>query len=136
MREPRSVLTIGTFDVPHLGHAYLFRECERFGALTVGLNTDAFVESYKGHAPVFPWHARRDLIARMGYPVVPNHTAGRDLIDRMRPHVLVIGSDWARRDYYAQIDVDQDWLDEHRITMVYVPRVEGLSTTELKARLG
>lgn len=64
-----------------------------------------------------------------------NDSAGRELIDLIKPDVLAIGSDWARKDYYAQIDVDQDYMDENRISMLYIPRVGTLSSTELKSRV-
>ena len=133
-RVERTVLTIGTFDTPHLGHAYLFKECERYGTLTVGVNSDEFVESYKGQRPIYEYGERTMLISSLGYQVLKNCSAGRELIDEVAPDVLAIGSDWAKKDYYAQIDVDQDYLDERRITMVYIPRLGTLSSTELKAR--
>lgn len=131
----RTVLTIGTFDTPHLGHAYLFRECERYGNVTVGINSDEFVERYKGTTPLFKYQERAALISVLGYSVVKNASAGRECIEAVAPDVLVIGSDWARRDYYSQIDVDQDFMDLNGITMVYVPRVPNLSSTEIKERV-
>lgn len=131
----RTVLTIGTFDTPHLGHAYLFKECERYGErVVVGVNTDDFVLSYKRQMPLFSYGERASAIASLGYEVLPNKSAGRELIDQVQPDVLVIGGDWARKDYYQQIDVDQDYMDEHGITMIYVPRTY-LSSTLIKKRI-
>lgn len=131
----RTVLTIGTFDTPHLGHAYLFKECARYGYLSVGVNTDEFVYRYKGKYPLYNENERAQMIRDLGYTVWFNHTAGKDLIIKLAPDTLAIGSDWARKDYYAQIDVDQDFMDENRITMIYIPRVGTLSSTELKSRV-
>jgi glycerol-3-phosphate cytidylyltransferase len=131
----KRVLTIGTFDTPHLGHAYLFKECEAYGELTVGVNSDEFVEAYKGQAPLYEYEERARLIAALGYAVVKNTSAGRCLIDEVHPDVLAIGGDWAERDYYGQIEVDQQYLNERRIAMLYIPRVETLSSTELKSRV-
>jgi cytidyltransferase-like protein len=129
------VLTIGTFDVPHLGHAYLFQQAARLGDLTVGVNSDAFVEAYKGAPPVYSWAERRAAVASLGYVVEKNDGAGRDLIDRVSPDYLVIGSDWAPpRDYFAQVAIDQEFLDARRITMVYVPRVPGLASSGIRER--
>lgn len=131
----RTVLTIGTFDTPHMGHAYLFKECEKYGdVLIVGINTDKFVLEYKGAYPIYREFERLALIQALGYEAKANHSAGRELIDAVEPDVLAIGSDWARKDYYAQIDVDQDYMDRNRIAMVYIPRVGTLSSTELKNR--
>lgn len=131
----RTVLTIGTFDTPHLGHAYLFKECEQYGQLTVGVNSDEFVEAYKGRPPEYSYEERALLISALGYQVLKNTSAGRELIAQVAPNVLAIGSDWARRDYYAQIDVNQDFMDANNITMVYIPRIGTLSSTEIKQRV-
>lgn len=136
MLKRRRVLTIGTFDVPHIGHAAFLRKCEQFGdEVIVGVNTDRFVQEYRGKTPVFSYSERRDLITELGYRVEGNDSAGRDLIVSLLPDVLVIGSDWARKDYYSQINMTQDLMDAYEITMVYVPYTPGISSTDLKARL-
>lgn len=131
----RTVLTIGTFDTPHIGHAILFKECELYGnRVVVGINSDEFVESYKGRKPLYEYKERAALISRLGYGVLKNCSAGRELIVQVAPNVIAIGSDWARKDYYSQIDVDQDFLDEREIAMVYIPRAGSMSSTQLKER--
>jgi glycerol-3-phosphate cytidylyltransferase-like family protein len=59
----------------------------------------------------------------------------RPAIESVEPDLIVIGSDWARRDYYAQMGFDQDWLDARGIGLVYLPYTKGISTTELKRRM-
>lgn len=131
------ILTIGSFDVPHIGHSYLFKECERYAdEVIVGVNSDEFIAEYKGRKPAFNYEERAGLIAGLGYTVVKNMSAGRELIEQVEPDILAIGSDWARKDYYAQIDVDQDFMDERNIAMLYIPRWLDMSTTKIKERLG
>src|SRR5690606_14686739 len=79
------VLTIGTFAVPHIGHAAYLRACAAFGELTVGVNSDRFVAEYRGVAPPFDQHERLELIASLGYRVQINDGPGRDLIESERP---------------------------------------------------
>ena len=136
MSQPeRTVLTIGTFSPPHLGHAYLFKECERYGdRVVVGVNSDEFVEAYKSKKPEYSFKEREFLIRALGYETIKNTSSGRICIDQVNPDVLVIGSDWARKDYYAQIDVDQDYMDDNQIAMVYIPRIGSLSSTEIRMR--
>ena len=129
----RTALTIGTFDLTHAGHAHLFRECERLGRVVVGINSDEFVESYKGQRPLYEYAKREQLIRALGYETIMNTSAGRDCIEAVKPDYLVIGSDWARRNYYSQIDVDQDFMDENGISMVYVPRIGTISSSEIKS---
>lgn len=132
----RTLLTIGTFDVPHVGHASFLRKCEVFAdRVIVGVNTDEFVARYKGQPPLYRTTERLALIAELGYPVVRNQSAGRELIEQIEPDVLAIGSDWARKDYYAQIDVDQDFLDSRGIALVYIPYTAGISSSSIKDRV-
>lgn len=69
--------------------------------------------------------------------VVPNigGANSRLAIDLVKPDLIVIGSDWARRDYYAQMQFDQDWLDERGIGLAYIPYTQGISSTDIKRRL-
>ena len=39
------------------------------------------------------------------------------------------------KDYYAQMQFTQTWLDVQDIQLVYVPYTQGISTTELKSRI-
>lgn len=131
------VLTIGSFAIPHIGHAAFLRLCESFGALTVGVNSDRFIGAYKGIAPIFNQDERMALIRSLGYTAILNDGPGRDLVEQERPNVLTIGTDWARRDYLAQIDVTQDELDRWGTTLAYVPmRPAGISSTLIASRLG
>jgi len=130
------LLTIGTFDTPHIGHASFLKKCEQYASqVIVGINSDAFVLKYRGEAPLFNYAERMTLFRRMGYECYPNESAGRELIEKVMPDVVAIGSDWAKKDYYAQIDVTQDWLDAHNISMLYIPYAAGISSTEIKRRL-
>jgi len=129
-----TVLTLGTFDTPHLGHAIFLRRCSKLGPLRVGVNTDEFVEQYKGRPPLFTFDERTRLIEQLGYPTLPNPSAGRDTILRIKPDVLAVGADWAGRDYYGQIGVRQWELDQWGITLMYVAFQPIISTTWIVER--
>ncbi len=45
------------------------------------------------------------------------------------------GDDWAKKDYYTQMQFTQDWLDENDIVLVYLAYTRGISTTEIKKRI-
>jgi glycerol-3-phosphate cytidylyltransferase len=129
------VLTMGTFAVPHIGHAAFLQRCEAFGELVVGVNSDAFAERYRGERPLFSESERMVMIASLGYRVVLNDGPGRDLVEREWPDIIVVGTDWATRDYLGQIDCPQEFLDAHRITVAYVPmRPIGISSREIIRR--
>ena len=126
------VLTIGTFDGLHFGHLRLFQRAAEFGRLIVGVNSDQFVEEYKGAAPVVDEYERYSLVGAltMVYGVHINHDKGRTLVRKIRPEWLVVGSDWHERDYLDQIGMTQAELDEMGVKVVYLPRTPGVSSSE------
>lgn len=133
------VLTVGTFDTVHAGHIDLLERCAELGDVVVGLNPDEFVEKFKGKRPIYTYEERERVLSACEYvsAVVPNE-GGEDskpLILKVQPDYLVIGSDWARKDYYKQMQFTQDWLDEQGITLVYIPRMRNLSSTLIKERI-
>lgn len=133
----RAVLTIGTFDLLHHGHVDFLRDAAGLGdELTVGVNTDRFAATFKSR-PVMDEAERRYAVEQHGYRTRSNDGPGRVLIEQARPRVLAIGSDWAARDYLAQIDVTWTQLESLGITLAYVPRKHWrpVSTSEIRARV-
>lgn len=130
------MLTIGTFDIPHLGHAVFLQRAAAYGELTVGVNSDRFVEAYKGTPPVFRFRERAALIHKLGYRVAANDGAGDQLIRMTSPDVLVVGSDWLDRDYPTQIGMTSDELAGLGIDVVFVPYTSDISTSMIKERVG
>jgi glycerol-3-phosphate cytidylyltransferase len=133
------VYTGGTFDLLHSGHVRFLTECAKLGKVTVALNTDEFIEQYKGKSPIMNYQERKAVLKglRAVSQVIPNigGADSKQAIQLVRPDYLVIGSDWARKDYYAQMGFTQDWLDKQGIILCYVPYTAGISTTQIKARL-
>lgn len=118
--------------------AFLNR-CAEFGRVVVSLNTDEFIAAYKGRPPVMSYQERAAVLLGLSSvsDVVPNR-GGADstiAIEDVNPDLIVIGSDWARRNYYEQMGFDQDWLDARGIGLCYVPYTKGISTTDIKSRL-
>ena len=133
------VYTGGTFDLPHKGHYRLLKRAAEIGTVVVALNTDEFIEKYKGKPPILTYEERKEalLACRWVDEVVPN-VGGTDStisIEMVKPDYVLIGSDWARKDYYKQMGFTQDWLDARGIGLIYVPYTSGISTTELKKRI-
>jgi glycerol-3-phosphate cytidylyltransferase len=144
------VLTIGTFDLLHPGHLTLLRRCRALagdpkspnaGVVTVAVNTDQFVDDFKGQAPVMSYGERCQMLrALTDVDYVIGNTHGPDarptIAAHCQPGLLVIGSDWAGKDYYGQLGVTQEFLDEVGATVVYVHREMGdVSTTGIIRRV-
>lgn len=131
----KKVLTIGTFDCVHAGHINLLQKCKEYGEVIVGLNSDEFIERYKGKPPLFTYQERIELLENLGYTVEKNDDNGSTLIYQVNPDVLAIGSDWARKDYLSQVGMTYDELDAMNIHLLYIPYTRHISTTEIKRRV-
>lgn len=139
----RIVYTGGTFDLFHAGHVNFLRQCKIIagedGLVVVALNTDEFIKRFKGKAPVYTYVERELLLLGCRYVdnVIPNKgdEDSKPSIISVHPHFIVIGSDWACKDYYAQMQFTQQWLVSEGITLIYIPYTEGISSTELKQRI-
>jgi cytidyltransferase-like protein len=116
------------------------RQCKKIGdKVVVSLNTDEFIREYKGTVPLMNYEERKHLLLGCRYvdEVVPN-TGGADskpAILQVKPDFIVVGSDWASKDYYKQMQFTQEWLDEQGIVLCFVPYTIGISTSDLKERL-
>ena len=138
------VYTGGTFDLFHVGHLNLLKRCHEIagwtGQVIVSLNTDEFVYKYKGKNPVIPYQDRKAILESCKYVDLVMENYGQEdskqsillaqLID-----IIAIGSDWARKDYYKQMNFDQDWLDSQRISLIYIPYTSGISSTKIKEKI-
>ena len=137
------VYTGGTFDLFHSGHVAFLKRCKEIagaaGQVIVSLNTNSFIQEYKTKPPVCNDQERYNVISSCKYvdQVIWN-SGGADskpAILSAQPDVIAIGSDWALKDYYKQMDFEQSWLDKLNISLIYIPYTQGISSTEIKTRL-
>jgi glycerol-3-phosphate cytidylyltransferase len=132
--------TGGTFDLFHYGHVNFLKQCKKLAStVIVSLNTDEFIEQYKGSSPIIPFNERREMLLSCKYvdDVIEN-IGGSDSkvsIKSVSPDIIAIGDDWARKDYYSQMNFTQRWLDDNNITLIYIPYTSGISTTLIKEKL-
>jgi glycerol-3-phosphate cytidylyltransferase len=137
------IYTGGTFDLFHSGHANFLKICKEIsgnnGLVFVSLNTDSFIKSYKGISPTCSYEERKSVLLSCKYVdfVIPNigNEDSKIAILQVNPNIIIVGSDWAKKDYYKQMGFTQDWLDYNNIYMMYVPYTKTISTTEIKKRL-
>ncbi|MBZ8117247.1 adenylyltransferase/cytidyltransferase family protein [Roseovarius sp. LXJ103] len=125
-RKRATVLTYGTFDLFHSGHVRLLARLAKLGnRLIVGCSTDAF-NATKGKTCIMPFEARAEILAACRYvdEVFPEERwdQKRGDVQRFSADIFAMGSDWT-----GKFD---DLSDLCRV--VYLPRTENISTTEIK----
>lgn len=138
------IYTGGTFDILHIGHIDLFKWCRKVagkdGKVVVSLNTDEFIEKYKGKTPIMCFADRKALLSSLSEvidSVIPN-IGGADskkAIMKVKPDVIVIGSDWLKKDYFKQMGFTPEWLEKHKIALMYIPRYIDMSSTKIKDKI-
>ena len=141
MQDNKRILyTGGTFDLFHFGHQNFLKQCKRLSDyVVVSLNTDDFVERFKGGKTILNFKEREQSLRHCKYvDEVIKNGAGEDsraCILTVKPQIIAIGDDWAHKDYYKQMGFDQRWLDDNQITLVYIPYTRSISASEIKERV-
>ncbi len=127
----RIVFTNGCFDILHHGHTRYLEAAKACGdVLVVGVNSDASVKRIKGpRRPIVGQRDRAGVIAALAsvdYVVVFSEDTPLKTIQRIKPDVLVKGSDWDK----GKI-VGADIVFASGGSVVRVPLLQGRSTTNL-----
>ncbi|WP_266368420.1 D-glycero-beta-D-manno-heptose 1-phosphate adenylyltransferase [Tellurirhabdus rosea] len=127
----RIVFTNGCFDIVHLGHIDYLEKARSLGdRLVLGLNTDASVSCIKGPLrPVVNEYARARLMAALEFVdavVLFGEPTPLELIEAVRPHILVKGDD-----YSVENIVGADFVIQNGGSVQTVALVPGYSTTKL-----
>lgn len=127
----KRVLTYGTFDLLHYGHINLLRRAKALGDyLVVAVSTDDF-NQIKGKKAYHNYETRKMMLEAVRYVdlVIPeeNWEQKIDDVKKYDIDIVVMGSDWAGSDRF-------DYLKDY-CEVVYLPRTEGVSTTQIKDEL-
>jgi len=126
----KRIITFGTFDVLHIGHVRMLQRARALGDhLTVGISTDALNFSKKQKKPVYSQFDRLEIIKSIQGvdEVFFEHSLEEkgEYIKKYKADVLVMGNDWEGKfDYWGEL-----------CEVVYLPRTDGISTTELLAEI-
>ena len=101
--------------------------------MIVAINSDRIVESYKRK----PYISERDRLAvveacrYVDEAFVIDTFDNKEAIVKNNINIIVHGSDWAGEGYMKQIRVDQVFLDNHGVSMVFLPYTQGISTSQI-----
>lgn len=126
----KKIITYGTFDLLHWGHINLLKRAKELGDyLIVGLSTEEFNRGK--HKDSFHKYEERKLILeaiRYVDQVIPENDWNQKSKDIKENDVdiFVMGSDWV-----GKFDNLKELCE-----VVYLPRTEGISTTQIKNECG
>ena len=122
----KKVITYGTFDLIHRGHINILRRAKAMGDyLIVALSTDEF-NAGKGKEVYYTYEERKQILEAIKYvdEVIPETRWEQKVDDVVKNGVavFVIGEDWK-----GKFDFLKPYCE-----VVYLPRTEGISTTQIK----
>ncbi len=129
------VFTNGCFDILHYGHIHYLADAKALGdKLIVGLNSAASVKRLKGNnRPINDETTRQFLLAALEMVdavVVFDTDTPYNLIDLIKPQILVKGGDWQPE----QI-VGSDIVLKSGGAVKSLPYIEGYSTTNIENKI-
>lgn len=134
MNAPKVVMASGVFDLLHRGHINLLWRAKQLGdLLVVGVVSDAGCHAYKAVWPIQHQQLRIQIIERLGFVdvVLPQHgTDPTELLERIRPDVLVHGDDW------STLRAGQETVERLGIEWVLLPYTPDVTSTQLREAFG
>jgi len=132
-----------SMDLVHSGHLYVVRQMRALagsdGQVIIGLNTDEFIEQFKGHPPVQSLAERMEVVSAIrDVDLVVVNIGGKDsrpVLEMVRPDIIAVGQDWYSVDdekYCRQMGFSKAWLAERSIRLHYMDWLPGRSSTNLR----
>lgn len=120
----KTVITFGTFDLFHEGHLRILERARAMGdRLVVGVSSDAFNLQKKQRLPVIREKERMAVVRAIRYVDEVFLEESMELkqfyVDRYGADLLVMGDDWTGSFVLDGCET------------VYLPRTEGVSTTDI-----
>lgn len=129
------VFTNGCFDILHAGHVkYLAEAKELADILILGLNSDSSVKRLKGNDRPINCEQDRAVVlsalCSVSYIVVFDEDTPYELINNIKPNILVKGGDWKPEDI-----VGHDIVSSYNGRVKSLSFIEGKSTTDIVNKL-
>ena len=130
-QDKKIVFTNGCFDILHIGHIKYLEKSKSFGdILILGLNSDNSIRNLKGKSrPINNENDRAYILASLevvDYLVIFNEDTPLELIELVKPDLLVKGADYKNKEI-----IGQDIAKELKL----VEFIDGKSTTKTIERI-
>lgn len=128
--------TTGVYDLFHIGHLNLLKNakgmCDR---LVVGVTIDELAVQ-KGRKTIIPFNERMEIVRSIKYvdAVIPQyHMDKLKICKEIGASYLFVGDDWYGSDRWNEYEKE---FSKTGIEIIYFPYTQGISTTEITARIG
>lgn len=133
-RKYKKVLTVGVYDLLHKGHVELYRRAKGLGDyLIVAAQDSDFILKYKPTAKVLnSTEDRKYMIKSIRYvDEVITYTDVDKIVTEVDFDVFVTGPDQCHSGFLRAIQ----WCEEHGKEHTVLARTDGVSSSELKAKI-
>lgn len=133
-RKYKKVLTVGVYDLLHKGHVELYRRAKGLGDyLIVAAQDSDFILKYKPSAKVLnSTEDRKYMIKSIRYvDEVITYTDVDKIVQEVDFDVFVTGPDQIHAGFQRAIQ----WCEEHGREHIILGRTDGVSSSELKAKI-
>lgn len=133
-RKYKKVLTVGVYDLLHKGHVELYRRAKGLGDyLIVAAQDSDFILKYKPTAKVLnSTEDRKYMIKSIRYvDEVITYTDVDKIVQEVDFDVFVTGPDQCHAGFQRAIQ----WCEEHGKEHTVLARTDGVSSSELKAKI-
>ena len=130
----KKVLTVGVYDLLHIGHVNLFKRARAVGdRLVVAVQESEVVLKYKPEEKlVYSTEERMYMVKAIRYEdEVITYRAVDDIVKTADFDVFVTGPDQNHAGFQKAIQ----WCKEHGKEHVVLPRTEGISSSWLKEQI-
>ena len=130
----KKVLTVGVYDLLHIGHVNLFRRARQLGdSLTVAVQRSEVVLQYKPEAKlVYSTEERMYMVKSIRYvDEVIEYEGVDEIVKTSDFDIFVTGPDQTHAGFQSAIA----WCEEHGKKAVVLPRTEGISSSWLKEQI-
>lgn len=127
----KKVLTVGVYDMLHIGHILLFKKAKELGdELIVAVQDGDVVLKYKPNTNmIYTTEERQYMVSTIKY--VDQVVTYRDIdvdIQKIDFDILAKGPDQCHEGFQRAVA----WCESHGKQVITIPRTEGISSTMLR----
>lgn len=125
------VLTVGVYDILHIGHILMFKHAREYGdRLVVAVQESDYVLKYKPNAKlIYDTNERLFMVGAVKYvDEVITYRNVDEIVKNVMFDVFAVGPDQNHAGFQKAIE----WVQKHNKKVVTIPRTEGVSSSILR----